>query len=224
MRLNKFLTQINFCSRREADRLIESGRVLINNKKAVLGDKIDCSKDKILVDNKPVNQQSTEKIYLAFNKPVGVICTTDEKSPNNIIDAVRYPQRVYPVGRLDVSSSGLILLTNDGEFVNQILLKEKNIEKEYEITVDKTITERFISQMQKSFYIDRVKTMPAKVTKIGDKSLQVTIKEGKKRQVRRMCEQCGYNVTKLVRVRIGKLSLGKLNFGQYKKITTSDVI
>ncbi len=224
IRLNKFLTQINYCSRREADRLIEAGRVFINDKKAILGDKIDSEKDQIFIDKKPVNQKSTEKIYLAFNKPIGVICTTDEKSPNNIIDALHYPQRVYPVGRLDVNSSGLILLTNDGEFVNKILLKEKNIEKEYEVAVDKTITERFISQMQKSFYIDRAKTLPAKVEKIGDKSLRVTIQEGKKRQVRRMCEKCGYNVTQLKRTGVGKLKLGSLNYGQYKKISPSDVI
>jgi len=223
IRINKFLTNANFCSRRAADRLIEAKKIRINNRLAVLGDKVG-ETDHIFVDGKEIKSSETEKIYLAFNKPIGVICTTDKNSPNNIVDYIKYPERVYPIGRLDVSSSGLILLTNDGELVNKILKAQEKIEKEYIVDIDKTINAEFIKKMQKSFYIDGQKTIPAHVTQIADRRFSVIITQGKKRQVRRMCEKLGVNVIKLHRIRIGKLSVDNLRIGEHKKILKSDIL
>lgn len=227
IRLNKFLTNANYCSRRAADRLIEAKKIKINDRLAVLGDKIG-DNDRIFVDGKEIvggrTSDSQNKIYLAFNKPVGVICTTDKNSPNNIIDYIKYPERVYPIGRLDVNSSGLILLTNDGEIVNKILKAEEKTEKEYLVDVDKTMSNDFISKMQKSFRIDGQKTIPATITQIADRRFSIVIVEGKKRQIRRMCEQLGVNVVRLHRTRIGKLSVNKLKIGEHQKISRDDII
>lgn len=222
-RINKFLTSANFCSRRAADRLIEAKKIRINDRLAVLGDKVG-EGDHVFVDGKEIKSSETEKIYLAFNKPIGVICTTDKNSPNNIIDYIKYPERIYPIGRLDVSSSGLILLTNDGEFVNKILKAEEKIEKEYIVDIDKTINADFLKKMQKSFYIDGQKTIPATISQIADRRFSIVITQGKKRQVRRMCEKLGVNVVKLHRIRIGKLSIDNLKIGEYKKISKNDII
>lgn len=223
IRINKYLTQANYCSRREADRLIEQGRVEINNKKAKLGDKVSPGDD-VVVDGERVKLDTSEKIYLAFNKPVGVICTSDPKAKDNIIDAVGYPDRVYTIGRLDVATSGLILLTNDGAIVNSILRGQNKVEKEYQVEVNRDISEKFLKMMSTGVYINKYKTLPAKIKRTDIRKFSIVIIEGKKRQVRRMCEKLGYGVTKLKRVRIGKLELGSMKEGQYKNIALKDVI
>ncbi|MFA6525733.1 MAG: pseudouridine synthase [Patescibacteria group bacterium] len=222
-RINKYLTQANYCSRREADRLVDQGRVEINGKKAKLGDKV-APGDDVVVDGERVRVDTAEKIYLAFNKPVGVICTSDPKAKDNIIDAVGYPERVYTIGRLDVATSGLILLTNDGEVVNKILRGQNKVEKEYQVEVTRDVSEKFLKMMSTGVYINKYKTLPAKIKQTDVRKFSIVIIEGKKRQVRRMCEKLGYGVTKLKRVRIGKLELGNLKEGQYRNITLKDVI
>ncbi len=223
MRINKFLTQANYCSRREADRLIEAGKVRIGSRKAKLGDQVGPS-DMVYVGRNRIELDEVEKLYLMFNKPVGVICTTDPKARDNIINAVNSPERVYPVGRLDVSTSGLILLTNDGDLVNKILKAENRVEKEYIVEVDRKITPQFIDSLHRGVNIGgRRKTLPAVVKKINDRNFSITIMEGRKRQVRRMCEALGYEVTGLIRVRIGKLELGKLRPGQSKRIAEKKI-
>ena len=223
MRINKFLTQANYCSRREADRLIEDGKVKINQRQAKLGDQVGPG-DKVYVGRNQIVLDEIEKIYLAYNKPVGVICTTDPKAKDNIVSAVDSPERVYPIGRIDVASSGLILLTNDGDLVNKILKAENKVEKEYIVEVDHKITPDFISQMHRGVNIGtRRKTSPAVVKKINDRNFSITIMEGRKRQVRRMCEALGYEVTGLIRIRIGNLELGKLRPGQSTRISKQKI-
>lgn len=223
MRINKYLTQANYCSRREADRLIEAGKIKINSQKAKLGDQVGSS-DKVFIDRNQIELDQIEKIYLAYNKPVGVICTTDPKAKGNIVSAVGSPERVYPVGRIDVASSGLILLTNDGDLVNKILKAENKVEKEYIVEVDHKITPGFLDKMHHGVNIGaRRKTLPAYVKKINDRNFSITIMEGRKRQVRRMCEALGYEATGLIRVRIGNLTLGKLAPGQSKRISKQKI-
>lgn len=223
IRINKYLTQANYCSRRQGDRLIEQGRVKINDRKAKLGDKVSSS-DVVNVDGEDIQTSNADKVYLAFNKPVGVICTSDPKAKDNVIDAVGYPERVYTIGRLDVISSGLILLTNDGEVVNKILKGQNKVEKEYQVEVSRDISEKFLKVMRSGVYINKYKTLPAKVKQTGTRAFSIVIVEGKKRQVRRMCEKLGYDVFKLKRVRIGKLELGNLKEGTYKNISLEEVI
>ncbi|MBU0612906.1 pseudouridine synthase [Patescibacteria group bacterium] len=223
IRINKYLTQANYCSRRQGDRLIEQGRVKINDRKAKLGDKVSSS-DVVNVDGEDIQTSNADKVYLAFNKPVGVICTSDPKAKDNVIDAVGYPERVYTIGRLDVISSGLILLTNDGEVVNKILKGQNKVEKEYQVEVSRDISEKFLKVMRSGVYINKYKTLPAKVKQTGTRAFSIVIVEGKKRQVRRMCEKLGYDVFKLKRVRIGKLDLGNLKEGTYKNISLEEVI
>jgi 23S rRNA pseudouridine2604 synthase len=223
IRINKYLTQANHCSRREADRLIEAGKVRIGTRKAKLGDQVGPS-DMVYVDRNRIELDQVEKLYLMFNKPVGVICTTDPKARDNIINAVNSPERVYPIGRLDVNTSGLILLTNDGDLVNKILKAENRVEKEYIVEVDRKITPKFIDDMHRGVNIGgKRKTLPAVVKKINDRNLSIMIMEGRKRQVRRMCEALGYEVTGLIRVRIGKLELGKLVSGQSRRIAEKKI-
>jgi 23S rRNA pseudouridine2604 synthase len=223
IRINKYLTEANYCSRRQADRLIEQGRVKINDRNAKLGDKVSTS-DVINVDGEDIQHGNLEKVYLAFNKPVGVICTSDPKAKDNIIDAVGYPERVYTIGRLDVISSGLILLTNDGDVVNKILKGQNKVEKEYQVEVSRDISEKFLKVMRSGVYINKYKTLPAKVKQTDTRAFSIVIIEGKKRQVRRMCEKLGYDVFRLKRVRIGKLELGNLKEGTYKNISLKEVI
>jgi len=222
MRLNKYLTTANYCSRREADRLIEAGKVKLNGKIAKLGEKVQ-EGDEVRVPGQ-VLELEAEPIYLVFNKPVGVISTSDPKSRNNIINAVNSPERVYPVGRLDVATSGLILMTNDGELVNQVLKAENKIEKEYMVEVDKKLSPDFLDRMRHGMNIgSKKKTLPARVDKINDRQFTITIVEGRKRQVRRMCERGGYEARGLSRIRIGNLKLGNMLPGQTKKISRNRI-
>jgi len=220
MRINKYLTFVNYCSRREGDRLVQNKEVKINKRIAVLGDQVE-KDDKVFVKGQLIVESNDPKTYLAFYKPVGVISTTDSLAKNNIIESINYPERVYPVGRLDVASSGLMILTNDGEIVNKILKAENKIEKEYVVGADKTLTEKFLENLRSGVMMDGYKTLPAIVKKISDKTFSITLIEGKNRQIRKMCETFGYNVVSLTRIRIGKISLVdlKISLGKFKKFS-----
>lgn len=215
-RINKYLTEANYCSRRQADKLIEAGRVKIDNRVARLGDKVKTG-ERVFVDGEEI-KASTKKIYLAFNKPVGIICTSDSNSKDNIVDYINYPERIYPIGRLDVKSSGLILLTNDGSIVNQLLKGQSKVEKEYFVYVDKELNQNMLTNLEKGVVLDGYKTLPAKVQQISGKEFKIVILEGKNRQIRRMCERFGYNVLELKRIRIGDIKLDRLKTGEYRTI------
>lgn len=218
--INKYIAQSGISSRRGADEMVRCGRVKINGKIAKLTDKVSPN-DIVLFDNKKIIPEE-EKIYIAFNKPVGVITTTAKESPNNIIDFIKYPKRIFPVGRLDVNTSGLIFLTNDGDFA-QLVTKSKKIEKEYLVQVDKSIDFGFLKGMENGIFLDGFRTLPAKVEKIGDRIFKITISEGKNRQIRRMCEYFGYNVTKLKRIRIGHILLGDIEEGKYQVLSQDQI-
>lgn len=218
--INKFIAASGLTSRRGADALIKAGRVKINGKVAQATYKV-VEGDVVTANGQEVVPEET-MIYLAFNKPVGLICTTDTKVRDNIISYIKYPKRVFPVGRLDVASSGLILLTNDGE-LSQEILKGKKVEKEYLVYVDKAIDEGFLNNLRKGIVIDGHKTLPAKAEMLSERHFSMCIMEGKKRQIRRMCERFGYNVTKLQRIRIGKLELGDMKAGKFIEIPATEI-
>jgi 23S rRNA pseudouridine2604 synthase len=220
-RLNKFLVEAGVCSRREGDRLIEAGKVTVDGKKAVLGQKVEGTED-IRANGKKVAISDKPKIYLAYNKPVGIICTSDPKAKDNIVDSIGFPERVFHIGRLDVASSGLILLTNDGEIVNRILRAEGKHEKEYIVTVDKRITPDFINKMRKGVQLEDGKTLPSRTEQIGFNTFSIILVEGRNRQIRRMCDALGFNVTSLERVRIMNVHLGDLNVGEWRHLTPKE--
>ena len=200
MRLNKYLSDSGVCSRREADRLIEAGKVIVDGKTAIMGMQIEPKENPdIRIEGKAISRE-TRKVILALNKPVGIECTTDRNNPDNIVDFVNYPIRVYPVGRLDKNSEGLILLTNDGSLVNKILKGSSFKEKEYIVTVDKQITPEFLSKMSTGVAILDTVTRPCKVTKINNNTFNIILTQGLNRQIRRMCKELGYNVQKLKRI------------------------
>jgi len=220
--INKYIAQAGIASRRGADELVKAGRVKINEKVAILIHKVG-PKDKVFVDNKEIKPLS-KKVYLAFHKPVGVICTTDVNSPNNIIDHIKYPTRIFPVGRLDVNSQGLILLTNDGDLA-QSVMKNKKIEKEYIVNVDKELDEAVITGLGNgTVVIDGFPVLPAKVEKLTPRSFKIVIVEGRNRQIRRMCEAFRFNVTKLVRTRIGHVLLEGIKESKYVEIAEKDIL
>lgn len=221
IRLNKFLSDAGFCSRRQADRLIEEGHVKVNNETALMGQKVTLL-DKVAVDGKEVSREE-EQIVIAFNKPVGVECTTDKNNPDNIVDYINYKKRIYPIGRLDKNSQGLILLTNDGALVNNILKASNYHEKEYVVTVDKPITEEFIKQMSKGVKILDQVTRPCVVKKVNKHTFNIILTQGLNRQIRRMCETLGFKVQKLKRVRIMGVHLDNLPIGNYRNLTNSEV-
>ncbi len=220
-RLNKYLVDAGVCSRREADRLITLGKILVNGARAELGQKVDGS-EKIVVKGKQVAKPSAKRVYLAYHKPVGIICTSDPKAKDNIIDAVKFPERVFHVGRLDVASSGLILLTNDGDVVNKILRAEGKHEKEYVVTIDRTVSDEFVETMRTGVEIMGRKTLPAKVQKLGDTSFAITLVEGRNRQIRRMCEEMHVNVKRLERIRVMNIHLGDLPVGTWRHLTPTE--
>lgn len=221
MRLNKYLVDAGVCSRREADRLMVAGKITINGSKAIVGTKVDGT-EKITVKGKLVSRVPKKHVYLAYHKPVGIICTSDPKAKDNIINAVAYPERVFHIGRLDVASSGLILLTNDGDIVNKILRAEGKHEKEYVVTIDRAITPEFLHTMKTGVEILGRKTLPAKVEKLGDMSFAITIVEGKNRQLRRMCEALCVNIKRLERIRVMNIELGDLPVGKWRHLTQSE--
>jgi len=222
IRINKFLADAGVCSRRQADVLIKQNRVKVNGAIADLGDRVGAD-DEVTVNSKSVVLKNKKKVYLVFHKPVGVICTADKNSPDNIVDFINYSERIYPIGRLDVASSGLILLTNDGSVVNKILKAENKVEKEYIVEVDKQVTKELVEGLKKGVFIEGRRTLPVKIDKIYLKKFSMIITEGKKRQIRRMCEKFGYNVVSLQRVRIGDLLLGKLRVGKYEDISREEL-
>ena len=207
VRINKFLSQAGFCSRREADKFILDERVTINGVVAKMGEKIDPNDD-ISVDGERISKKPNKKIYIILNKPKGIVCTTDSGvEKNNIIDYVNHPKRIFPIGRLDKTSEGLIFLTNDGDIVNKILRAKNKHEKEYHVTVDKPITHEFIQQMSKGVPILNTVTRPCEIKRIKDYEFKIILTQGLNRQIRRMCEYLGYRVKKLKRIRIMNVKL-----------------
>jgi 23S rRNA pseudouridine2604 synthase len=222
-RLNKFISDTGICSRREADKLIEQGRVTVNGLKPEVGTKVS-SKDKIKIDGKPLGAKE-EPVYIAFNKPVGITCTTEQKIKGNIIDYINYPDRIFPIGRLDKPSEGLIFLTNDGDIVNKILRAGNNHQKEYIVSVDKPVTPEFIFKMGNGVPLAELDTVTQKcpVFKEGPRQFRIILTQGLNRQIRRMCEVLGYEVTKLKRVRIMNIALGDLPVGRWRYLTKSEI-
>lgn len=221
MRLNRYISDAGFCSRREADRFISEGRVKINGKTAELGQKV-APGDTVTVNGRPVTGGSPKK-YLALNKPRGIVCTADPREKYNVVDYLGYPERVYPVGRLDKDSEGLLLMTSDGDIVNRLLRAAGGHEKEYQVTVDKPVTQEFIRRMSAGVPIlDRV-TLPCRVRRTGRNSFDIVLVQGLNRQIRRMCEYLGYRVTELRRVRIMNIMLGDMQPGDWRELTKDEL-
>ena len=222
IRLNKYFSEIGFCSRRAADKLIEQQRVLINDKTAIVGQKVNRD-DLIKVDGELLNIKKEKQIYLAFNKPIGIVCTTDTKvEKDNIIDFINYPSRIYPIGRLDKPSEGLIFLTNDGDIVNKILRARNNHEKEYLVTVNRPITDDFISKMGKGIPILDTITRKCFVKQTHKKQFRIILTQGLNRQIRRMCEFLDYRVFNLKRIRIMNVNLD-IDVGKYRELKSSEI-
>ena len=221
-RLNKFFSEIGYCSRRSADKLIEQGRVLINGQTAIIGQKINKS-DSIEVDGKQIDQKINKNIYIAFNKPKGIVCTTDTRvEKNNIIDFIDYPSRIFPIGRLDKASEGLILLTNDGDIVNKILRSRNEHEKEYIVTVNKPITKEFIKRMGSGVPILDTITKKCLVKQTHKKKFKIILTQGINRQIRRMCEYFEYRVLELKRIRIMNINLDT-ETGKYRNLSKEEI-
>ena len=222
-RINKFLSEIGYCSRRAADKLIEQGRITINGEVPEMGTKVS-DEDEVRVNGKLVSKPKKKKmVYLAFNKPVGIVCTTDQKrEKNNIIDYINYPTRIFPIGRLDKPSEGLIFLTNDGDIVNKILRARNKHEKEYEVTVHKPVTKEFIQVMSNGVPILDTVTRKCQVKQTGKKTFKIILTQGLNRQIRRMCEHLEYDVKKLRRVRIMNIKLD-IPVGNYRDFTAKEL-
>lgn len=221
-RINKFLSEAGYCSRRAADKLIEEGRVTINGVVPEMGTKI-ISGDEVRVDGELISDPKEEFVYLAFNKPVGIVCTTDTKvERNNIIEYINYPKRIFPIGRLDKPSEGLIFLTNDGDIVNKILRARNNHEKEYVVSVDRPITDEFIRKMGNGIPILDTITRNCVVEQISRYTFKIILTQGLNRQIRRMCEYLDYEVVKLKRVRIMNISLD-LPVGKWRHLTKEEL-
>ncbi|PMH41808.1 23S rRNA pseudouridine synthase F [Vibrio sp. 10N.286.49.B3] len=220
-RLNKYISETGFCSRREADRLIDAGRVTINGNIPEMGTKV-LPGDNVCIDGKPVKSKELP-IYIALNKPTGITCTTERDVPGNIVDFIGHRKRIFPIGRLDKPSDGLIFLTNDGDIVNKILRAGNNHEKEYVVRVDKPITQHFLDKMASGVEILDTVTLPCKVTKETQYSFRITLTQGLNRQIRRMCEALGFEVFKLRRVRIMNISLDGIPNGKWRYLTEDEV-
>lgn len=222
VRINKYLSQIGYCSRRKADELLQQNRITVDGKVPELGTKVFPGSD-ICVDGKPVNQTEKEFVYLLLNKPKGIVCTTDTRvEENNIIDYINYPERIFPVGRLDKMSEGLIMLTNDGEIVNKILRAKHKNEKEYLVKVNQKITDEFLRKMSSGVPILDTVTLPCKVTKIDDYQFKIVLTQGLNRQIRRMCEALEYKVLALKRIRIMHMVLD-IPQGEHRTLSKEEV-
>ncbi|MHA7110421.1 23S rRNA pseudouridine(2604) synthase RluF [Sunxiuqinia elliptica] len=222
VRINKFLSEVGHCSRREADKLIEQNRVTINGKVPEVGTRIS-QNDEVRVDGRLLSAPQEKPVYLAFNKPVGIVCTTDTRvEKNNIIDYINYPKRIFPIGRLDKPSEGLIFLTNDGDIVNKILRARNNHEKEYIVTVNKPITPKFIKQMSSGVPILGTVTRKCEVTPINANTFRIVLTQGLNRQIRRMSEYLGYRVVKLKRIRIMNIQLD-VPVGKWRDLTRKEI-
>jgi 23S rRNA pseudouridine2604 synthase len=221
MRLNKFLAETGACSRREADQWIQAGRVSVNGTPAVLGTQVN-EGDDVRVDGRQLGAKP-KRVYLALNKPIGIECTTDRDVPGNIVDFVGYPERIFPIGRLDKDSEGLILLTNDGDIVNTVLRAENEHEKEYIVAVDRPLTPAFLAGMAAGVPILDTVTNPCKLTQVGKNTFRIVLTQGLNRQIRRMCEHFDYRVRRLQRVRIMHVHLGTLPVGKWRELTATEL-
>ena len=223
IRINKYLSEVGYCSRRRADKLIADGKVTINGNISKIGAKVEVG-DQVEVEGQKMEKSTKEKkIYLAFNKPVGIVCTTDRAiEPNNILDFIKYPKRIFPIGRLDKPSEGLIFLTNDGDIVNKILRSRNNHEKEYIVSVNRPINKEFIQAMSNGVEILETITKNCLVKQLGPKKFKIILTQGLNRQIRRMCETLGYRVQSLKRVRIMNIKLD-VPTGKYREFTKEEV-
>jgi len=227
MRINQYISSTGFCSRREADRLIQNNQVTIDGSLATLGMEVD-EKSVVKINGKLISNRP-KTIYIALNKPKGIISTTDQTKPNNIIDFIQFSERIFPIGRLDKDTTGLILLTNDGMIVNQILRSEHNHDKEYLVEVNQPITSHFLEEMETGVEIYnpvkhvKVTTKPSRIKKITDKSFKLIITQGLNLQIRRMCSALGYQVIQLKRMRIMNIELGDLKIGEWRYLTREEI-
>ena len=221
-RINKYLSEIGYCSRRVADKLIAEGRVRINGGIPEMGTKV-VPEDEILVDGKPISKTDEKPVYIAFNKPIGIVCTTDSKvEKDNIIDFINFPKRIFPIGRLDKPSEGLIFLTDDGDIVNKILRASNNHEKEYLVTVNRPVTNEFIQKMEEGVPILDTVTRKCKVERLGKFEFRIILTQGLNRQIRRMCEYLGYEVRHLKRIRIMNILLD-IPVGKWRHLTGTEL-
>lgn len=221
-RINKYLSEVGFCSRREADKMLEQGRITVNGAVPEMGTKVS-EEDEIFVDGISIRKQEEDHVYIALNKPVGIVCTTDTKRElNNIVEFVNHPKRIFPIGRLDKPSEGLILLTSDGDIVNKILRARNNHEKEYIVRVDKPITPQFLHKMRNGIPILGTVTNKCEVEQIDTLSFRIVLTQGLNRQIRRMCEYVGYEVKKLKRIRIMNIKLD-LPVGKWRDLTADEM-
>lgn len=220
MRINKFISETGFCSRREADRLVESGKVTINGVTAELGSQAEDGDD-VRINGQPIKEKR-KHVYIALNKPVGITSTTERHIQGNIVDFVGHKERIFPIGRLDKDSEGLILMTNDGDIVNRILRAEGRHEKEYIVTVDRAVTPSFLRGMSTGVKILGEMTLPCTVTRISERVFRIILTEGKNRQIRRMCSAFGYEVRKLKRIRIMNIHLREQATGTWRELTPAE--
>ena len=220
-RLNKYITEAGYCSRREADKYIEQGRVTVNGRDASLGDMVSDT-DNVEVDGERVGRKKKNTVYIVCNKPSGVTCTTEKSDKTNIVDFLGYKERIFPVGRLDKDSEGLIILTNDGDIVNKILRAGNNNPKEYIVTVDKPITHEFLKRMGEGVNILGVRTKPCKIVQKNQTTFVIYLTQGLNRQIRRMCEALGYKVKSLKRLKVMNISLGNLESGRWRYLTAEE--
>ena len=220
-RLNKFIADSGYCSRREADRLIGEGRVKVDGRPGALGDRVLPGMS-VTVDGHSLTGEC-EKVYLLLNKPRGIVCTADPREPMNVVDYIGHPARVFPVGRLDKDSEGLLMLTSDGEIVNRMLRAAGGHEKEYEVTIDRPVTRDFVERIMAGVPILDTVTLPCRVRKTGERSFNIILVQGLNRQIRRMCEALGANVTHLRRIRIMNLRLGTLKPGEWRDLTPAEL-
>ena len=222
VRINKYLSEIGYCSRREVDKMIDQGRIVVNGEVIGMGLKVT-PEDIIFVDGERIKERNSKAVYIAFNKPVGIVCTTDTRvEKDNIIDYINYPSRIFPIGRLDKPSEGLIFLTNDGDIVNKILRARNHHEKEYVVTVNRPVTDEFIKQMASGVPILDTVTRPCMVTQTHKKEFKIVLTQGLNRQIRRMCEFLDYRVVSLKRIRIMNVNLD-VGKGKWRNLTSEEV-
>ena len=221
IRINKFLSEAGVCSRRQADQYIKEGKIKIDGKVAQLGDKV--TRNNVVTFKDQLVEREEKLVFIAFNKPEGIVCTTDPREPDNIVDFINYGMRIFPIGRLDKDSTGLILLTNDGDIVNKILRAEYEHEKEYIVTVNKNIDKKFIEGMSGGVPILDTVTNPSIVKPMGKRTFSIILTQGLNRQIRRMCEYFGYTVVSLERIRIMNIRLGRLKTGTWRNVTEEEI-
>lgn len=220
MRINKLLSNYGYCSRRETNRMIEENRIMVNGENCIKGQWVE-EEDIILIDNEPISMKA--KIYIAFNKPVGITCTLEKTVKDNIIDYINFPEYIFPVGRLDKESQGLIMLTNDGELANKILESEHKHEKEYIVTLNKTFDDCFINGMSEGVEICGVKTRKCEVVRINDNTFKIILTQGLNKQIRRMSKKFGYTVVKLERIRILNIKIDGIDSGKWRELTSEEI-